>query len=189
MHLRIQRAIKRLKWQAGPGSWFTAEDIERELAGVLEPRELRALIVYWRTTERQAVVDELGLTNYMASVAIVRRALEKVPRRFARGFAELARWGKRVLASNPQKPVVEPSALDAFLATRCVFHRSARVASVTLVAAYERFALERGRPVVTPALFQAVRARGARLTVVRVPWEPAPVSGCAGVRLTSDMAA
>jgi hypothetical protein len=45
---RIARAAQRLRWIAGPGSWFTPDDVRRVLGGTWIPeRSIRLLAEFW----------------------------------------------------------------------------------------------------------------------------------------------
>ena len=93
--------------------------------------------------------------------------------------------------------------LESFLTQHCRFAAAARVAACEVRERYESFVVnaiassaasgERGRyesillardqAAPRGELARVLLERGARRTMVRVPWEPAPVRGFAGVRL------
>jgi hypothetical protein len=179
VHRRIARAIQRARWLHGPATWFTSEDIERDLSGKLPDDQVKALAIYWRETSYSAVHKELGI-GYARVWQTVKKAIASLDGKYRRGFDALSTTGKQVLWTPP----VKLTGIESFLASRCIFVESGRVARVTLIASYERDALDRGRPVSVPRLLLALSARGVRPMGVRAPSSPAVnVAGFGGCEL------
>jgi hypothetical protein len=180
---RISRAKKRLKWLAGPGSSFTAEDVER--LPCLTPDEARALATYWRTTSHSAVHRERLYASHAFAWRVIHGAIPKLPQPFRKGFEQLVAQGGLLLSGHE----ATPSALSVFVDRALRFGKGLSVAAVTLNASYERFARSSGRPWDLGTLRETVRARGGRVASVRVPWAREKVHGWRGVTLAGGHAA
>lgn len=184
MRARILRGVQRLRWMSGPGSWFTSGDIERDLAPALESVEVRALSIYWRTTNQADVQRDLGVTAYSRTRIwhLLHNAIAKLSGQYRRGFDALLKHGIMVLAPPPSA-AAPFSALDDFLTHRCAFREGERIARVTLFATYDRHARALRRPVSLPKLLEELRRRGVRKAAVWSAARQAVVSGYAGCGL------
>jgi hypothetical protein len=188
VHFRIKRGIKCLKWRAGPHSWFSAEDIERDLAGKMGVDEVRALAIYWRTTSKRAVQTALGMQWTSQSWRLLDCAIRKLSGRYRKGFEELQSWGQYLIEQAPEAPPVPEvptSELEKFLRRRVEFVAEGRAASVTLFAVYERDMLSMGRPPVRKSLREALKSRAITGRAMRFPWSDSPVWGFPGIRILS----
>lgn len=178
---RLTRAVARLQWMAGPGSLFTAEDLERDHRGKLGRVEIRALAVYWRTSSQSEVFRELGLPSYQAAWRLLTGAVAKLEGKYAVGFGKLMTEGRLLMARNGNF-----SGLRDFMRRRLTFGRALQVPTVTLVGAYERHALQNGRPWATPELFKLLKMRGAKPVRLRADWSSGSVRGWRGVGVAAS---
>lgn len=177
---RIERAIKRLRWVAGPGSWFTERDIRRDLRGDFTREEVVALTVFWTTSSQTAVQKRLGYPTHNRAWRLLRKAIERLEGRYREGFDRLLKEGKLLLAARPTKKF---SALRDFFDKRVEFLPEAKVALTPLALSYERHALSLSLPWSVDLLRTKMVERGARPRKIRVPWARGPVSGFEGARL------
>ena len=181
---RIQRAIIRLRWLAGVGSWYTEKDIRRDLNGKMSRDHITALCVIWTTSNYKEVQRRLGYTSHSRAWSVVRQAIAQLRGRYREAFEKLLAQGSS-LREAPRKPF---SALKDFLASRVVFDPGARVALAPLAASYERHAVALSRPWDVDKLVEAIERRGAKPVRMRVPWTRGPVRGFEGALLKFECA-
>lgn len=118
---RLQRARERMRWMLGPGSWFTVDDVRRELGPVLDEwpgvrvaartvaatPASEALAVLWETT---CLTEVDRLTGWRADRVkrIVRGLLPEISgehphlERYEAGFRELFDRRLQVLWEQPR---------------------------------------------------------------------------------------
>ena len=185
VHFRIKRGIKCMQWIAGPHSWYTPEDVERDLSGTMSADEVLALSIYWRTTSKRAVQTALGMQWTSQSWRLLDGAIRKLSGRYRKGFDELEEWGQYLIDAE----IPEMSPLERFLRRRVAFVSDGVAAAATLFAVYEREMMALGRPPLRKALRFVLRSKGIRGRPVRLPWSDVPVWGFRGIRILSARAA
>lgn len=178
---RILRAIHRLRWVEKTWKSFGAEDLERDCADLVSPRELRMLAIYWRTLDQRKVLDVMGFGHRNDVASMLWRAAQKLPLKYRQAFESLRR-DPLIMIHLSARPT---SALDDFVLRRLTFSAAGRVPSSALRSAYEAHAQKQGRPFDASALFAKLRSMAVRPWPVRV--DGSLRSGWAGVRLTTSL--
>jgi len=103
---RLQRATERLLWLAGRGSWFGPDDIQRDLAPVLERQVVRILAEWWATGSLMRATEAAGeISRYRARSKLLGAIGElredcSVDPKYPVGF--LALWQDGVALSRPE---------------------------------------------------------------------------------------
>lgn len=102
---RLGRALQRLLWLNGEGSWFEAEDIARDVGPHLERAPVRALSVWWGSGCRMRVAEALRIPHHRASLILSEsiqrlRASAAVDPKYPIGFLALWQAGEILSVSR-----------------------------------------------------------------------------------------
>lgn len=108
--IRLKRATERLRWIAGPGSWFSPDDMLRDeaiLLRALEPQQVVYLRTLWEVGNYTQVGRQLGhyRTKHTRSKCLdayyrLQRSTDPELGLYRRGFEELLSWGMGLLTQR-----------------------------------------------------------------------------------------